>query len=552
MSPRPRFTSRLDAARNAVVGVLLRPVRWFSPRTQFFIGFAFLVISTTLLLSRWPFRLREISLLALVSAAYYIVWRFVSYRASIVDLSISGPRAFALVGSAIVFETAVMRVAELVATAVASQSTRAPFNDVSVWSFAIPFAAASLLITMLLDRQLSLMVAIVTAAFAGLLAPNGTLIALYAFISCAAAVFGVRRYRERQSVTLAGLIVAAVNCVAATALASLTQHPSSLGSILVSGFFGISGGLLTIVFAAGGVPINESLFGVLTDIRLLELSNADLPLLSQLALRAPGTNQHSHAVGQLAEDACRAIGANPLLARVGALYHDIGKVAAPDHFVENQTGDNPHDRLKPIQSAKIITSHVTYGQRLAKEIGLPKRVIDFIPQHHGTRTLHFFLRKAETQANGAPIDENEFRYPGPKPQFKESAILMLVDSAEAAARSLAYPNLQNIRAIVSKIFEAVVSDGQLDESKLTLRDLGEVREAIINSLVAIYHPRIDYPDFNAPSPTEANRVVAGASQTVREGSVKRGIVYEKASEVPINRSGEVEDEAIPRQRDQAR
>jgi putative nucleotidyltransferase with HDIG domain len=143
------------------------------------------------------------------------------------------------------------------------------------------------------------------------------------------------------------------------------------------------------------------------------------------------------------------------LARVGALYHDIGKVAAPEHFVENQSGDNPHDRLKPIQSAKIITSHVTYGLRMAKEIGLPKRIADFIPQHHGTRTLYFFLRKAEAQSNGAGINEADFRYPGPKPQFKEAAILMLVDSAEAAARSLAHPNAENIRAIVARIFDAV-------------------------------------------------------------------------------------------------
>src|SRR5438045_6195750 len=163
----------------------------------------------------------------------------------------------------------------------------------------------------------------------------------------------------------------------------------------------------------------------MTDIRMFELTNVDLPILSQLALRAPGTNQHSHAVGQLAEDACRAIGANAMLGRVGALYHDIGKVAAPDHFVENQSGDNPHDHLKPLQSAKIITSHVTYGLRLAKEIGLPKRVADLIPQHHGTRTLHFSLRKAEAQANGAKVDESEFPCSRPKREFKEAAILML-------------------------------------------------------------------------------------------------------------------------------
>src|ERR1044072_4059518 len=192
----------------------------------------------------------------------------------------------------------------------------------------------------------------------------------------------------------------------AIALIAYSEQPLTLRTFLLAIGAGIAGGLLTAVFAAGGLPINESLFGILTDVKLLELSNADLPVLGQLALRAPGTNQHSHAVGQLAEEACRAVGANPLLARIGALYHDIGKLAAPDYFVENQQGHNPHDKLRPSNSARIITSHGTYGLKLAKEIGLPKKISDFIPQHHGTRTLHFFLRKAQAQAAvGEEVDE---------------------------------------------------------------------------------------------------------------------------------------------------
>jgi len=536
MSPRPRITSRIDVVRNAVLGAVLRPFRWFSSTSQFVIGFAALSLATTILLARWPLTYRVITVLAIVSAVYFLVWQFVKYRASSVDLLISSQRAFALMGSAIFFETAVVRLSFMVTNAIAAQGTQSPFDDAAVWTFTIPFAAASLLVTMLLDRQLSFLTGLITAVVAGVLAQRGIPAMLYAFISCAMAAYGIKRYRERQAVTIGGLLVAAVNVVAAVAITAFTEPQFHLFAILISALFGLGGGLLTIVFAAGGVPINESLFGVLTDIRLLELTNADLPVLSQLAVRAPGTNQHSHAVGQLAEDASRAIGANAILARVGALYHDIGKVAAPDHFVENQTGDNPHDRLKPIQSAKIITSHVTYGLRLAKEIGLPKRIADFIPQHHGTRTLHFFLRKAQTESKGATINEADFRYPGPKPQFKEAAILMLVDSAEAAARTLAQPNPENIRAIVSKIFDAVVSDGQLDESQLTLQELRQLREAIVNSLMAIYHPRIDYPGFNASSPPDEETPIRGAS-------------YASAAEVPINESGEVEDEAVSRRDD---
>jgi putative nucleotidyltransferase with HDIG domain len=539
MTPRPRFTSRLTRVRNAVLGVVLRPLRWFSPATQLVFGFTFMVVVTTLLLSKWPLTLNSLGLLVLVLASYFVVWRFVESREAAVDLSISKRRAFALIGSAIVVETVVMRLGFMVATGLAGQSTQAPLNDPSVWTFTIPFAAASLLVTMLLDRQLGLIAGVIACVFAGLLAPNGAQATLYAFISCSAAVYGIKRYRERQSVTLAGLVVAGVNCVTALALIAFAQHPVTLTGALVAAGCAIGGGLLTIIFAAGGVPINESLFGILTDIRLLELSNADLPVLSQLALRAPGTNQHSHAVGQLAEEACRAIGANALLARIGSLYHDIGKVAAPDHFVENQIGGNPHDRLRPVQSAKIITSHVTYGLKLAKEIGLPKRVADFIPQHHGTRTLHFFLQKAEDQlGNGEKVNEAEFRYPGPKPQFKEAAILMLADSAEAAARSLAHPDPESIRAIVVRVFDAIVSDRQLDECNLTLRELTQIRETLIASLNALYHARVDYPGFNVTQLPPTTEVQANHEE--------RGVVYENASDVPINPSGEVEDEALSR------
>jgi putative nucleotidyltransferase with HDIG domain len=339
----------------------------------------------------------------------------------------------------------------------------------------------------------------------------------------------------------AGLVAGLVNVLLALAVMLAAQQPLTLSAVLLAAACGLGGGFLTAVFAAGGLPVNESLFGILTDVKLLELSNADLPVLGQLALRAPGTNQHSHAVGHLAEEACRAIGANPLLARIGALYHDIGKLAAPEYFVENQAGNNPHDRLKPTQSARIITSHVTYGQKLASEINLPRQIADFIPQHHGTRTLHFFLRKAQAHAaEGETVDETEFRYPGPKPQSKEAAVMMLADSCEAAARSLARPDPENIRSIVVKIFEAIISDGQLDECNLTMRELTKLRESAITSLTAIYHARIDYPGFNPPS-LDPNQSPLPRPEIDSE---ERGIGYTRPSEVPISKGGEVEDEAL--------
>ena len=483
-----------------------------------------------------------VGLLLIVTAVYWAAWKFTEHRSTTTTLSLSKRRAFALVGSAMVIETALMRVGFTFADSVAAQMMSAPLNDPALWNFAIPFAAAALLVAMLVDTQLAFLTGIITALFAGMLAPPGSPKAIYAMISSSAAIYGIGRYRERQSVTIAGLFVGGMNVLMALALIAYAEQPFRLNTILLAVGCGFVGGLLCAIFAAGGLPINETLFGILTDVKLLELSNADLPVLGQLALRAPGTNQHSHAVGQLAEDACRAVGANPLLARIGALYHDIGKLAAPEYFVENQQGENPHDRLRPSQSARVITSHVTYGLRLAKEINLPKEIADFIPQHHGTRTLHFFLRKAQAQAKpGEIIEDKEFRYPGPRPQFKEAAIMMLADSCEAAARSLSRPDPDNIRTIVLKIVDAVISDGQLDECDLTLRELTTIREAIISALTAIYHARIDYPGFNPPLAAPLPPL-----PPANLDSEERGISYSRPSEIPINKGGEVEDEAITR------
>jgi hypothetical protein len=484
-----------------------------------------------------------LGLFLLTAALYWGAWKFIEHRSlTSSGLALSRGRAFTLVATAVVVQTLLLRAGVVVAENV-SVFRSPPWNDELLWALAIPFASATLLVAVLMDVQLALTTGLITALFAGLLAPNnGVLIACFSMISSSAAIYGSGRYRERQSVTLAGLMVAGVNAFAAIAVLLAAQKPLTLGAILLALGCGVIGGILTTIFTAGGLPVNESVFGILTDVKLLELSNADLPVLGQLALRAPGTNQHSHAVGQLAEDACRAIGANSLLARIGALYHDIGKLAAPHMFVENQSGDNPHDRLRPTNSARIIVSHVTYGIKLAHEIGLPQKIIDFIPQHHGTRTLHYFLRKAQAQAiHGDQIDEAEFRYPGPKPQFKEAAVMMLADSCEAAARSLARPDPENIRSIVNKIFEAIVSDGQLDECNLTLRELTALRESISASLIAIYHARIDYPGFNPP-PTGITSALPPPPADF--DSEERGVTYASAADVPISRGGEVEDEAI--------
>ncbi len=482
---------------------------------------------------------RFFGLLAIVSALFWIAWKFVQHSGNVSRLILPEKKTFALFGFVVLIQTALMAIFFRLAEFTAVQNVKAPLNDPTLWAYAIPFAFGSLLITLLADRRTASFTGFFLALIAGLIAPKNLEFALYAVIASAVAVFGIGHYRSRQSVTTAGILVGAASAATAVALLGYTQQPFILNTVLLAIACGLGSGFVTAAVTAMFLPLCESFFGILTDVKLLELSNADLPALGQVAMRAPGTNQHSHAVGQLAEDACRAVGANALLTRIGALYHDIGKTAAPEHFVENQLGKNPHDRLKPTQSAKIIISHVTYGIKLAKEMGLPQRIIDFIPQHHGTRTLHYFLKKAQAEAhNPEDISENDFRYPGPKPQFKEAAIMMIADSCEAAARSLSEPTPENIRFIVTKIIDAILSDDQLDECDLTLRELRQIREAMIKSLVAIYHSRVDYPGY-IPPPSSSQKLTV----PVELDSEERSFRYKNPADIPISPGGEIEDEA---------
>ena len=477
----------------------------------------------------------------LITGLFWAAWKFVQNRGIVPRLALSPRKTFALLGFVVVVQTALMAIFFRLADFTALQNIKAPLSDPMIWSFAVPFATASLLITLLADRPTALFTGLFTALIAGFLAPRGLEFVLYAALASSVAVYGIGRYRSRQTVTIAGGLVGAASAVLALALIAFSQQPLVLNTVLLAVACALASGIMTAAVTAVLLPICETSFGILTDVKLLELSNADLPILGQLAMRAPGTNQHSHAVGQLAEEACRVVGGNGLLARIGALYHDIGKTAAPDHYVENQLGSNPHDRLKPTQSAKIIISHVTYGVKLAKEMGLPARIIDFIPQHHGTRTLHYFLKKAQAGARDeSEISENDFRYPGPKPQFKEAAIMMIADSCEAAARSLAEPSPENIRFIVTKIIDAILQDDQLDECDLTLRELTQIRESMIKSLVAIYHSRVDYPGYVPPPSGQST------GEPSQPDSEKRGYKYTNPADIPVSLGGEIEDEAIDR------
>jgi putative nucleotidyltransferase with HDIG domain len=281
------------------------------------------------------------------------------------------------------------------------------------------------------------------------------------------------------------------------------------------------------------LPLFEWIFQITTNIKLLELSNLNLPLLKQLAERAPGTYHHSIMVGLLAEAGAEAIGADALFARVACYYHDIGKAVRPTYFIENQTYmENRHDKLTPKMSSIVLANHVKQGVEMAKQYNLPPRIVAIIPQHHGTGLMKYFYYKARQRADNSDSTmlEQEFRYPGPKPQTKEAAIIMIADSSEAAARTLQEPSPTKLRNMIDMIITRIREDGQLDECDITLRELRIVAEAFVKVLMGIHHHRIAYPgfDFNRTS-TPAGQAGNGGLVTDTAGAVPAAMAVARES-----------------------
>lgn len=436
---------------------------------------------------------RWIGLVVICAALFYALWRFAN-RTRV--FSLSSWQVFRLASIALIVQLALIRVGVETAEVIGFRL----FGDVDspqAYQYAIPFASAALLCALLLESRIAIMVGLMVSLFTLLLTEDAGL-TLYATMSGFVSAFGVGRYQQRGAVTKVGAKIGLANLVMAVVLMTLKIQPLVFGPVLFSMVCGLVGGFLAAAFTAYALPLGESAFGILTDVKLLELSNVDLPLLRRLAIEAPGTYQHSFIVASLAEAAAKAIGANPLLVRIGSYYHDIGKLNDPRMYVENQRGGfNPHELLSPEESAQAIIRHVTEGIRMAQEAGLPKAVVDLIPQHHGTRRLHYFYVKAKQQAEarGEPIDEQAFRYRGPKPQSIEAAIVMMADSAEASTRSLKDRSPEQTDRMLAKVIETIVTDGQLDECNLRMRDLKKIKASFLQTLTNVHHERVPYPGF---------------------------------------------------------
>ncbi len=374
---------------------------------------------------------------------------------------------------------------------------RYPAIPIEALHFAFPVAAGAMLVRFVLSETGALFFAIIFSTLAGVLLGNSLSFFLFALVTSLVAADRVGRAKDRAGIFRAGFATGVVGF----GLVIFIQLAAAKGlgtEAMVSGLFALlAGAFLLPALVLALTPLVEGVFGYASDVKLLELANLNHPALKELVLNAPGTYHHSIVMGSLVEAAAEAIGANSLLARSCAYYHDIGKGRNPGYFGENQKGDNSHDQLAPAMSAVIIKRHVTEGLEMAREYKLPQRVADAIPQHHGTRLVGYFFHKAQKEIEGRedakPIDEALFRYPGPKPQSRETALVMIADACEAASRSMAEPSSDKLRVLVQKMINLIFSEGQLDACDLTLRDLHLIGESFTRTLDGIYHLRPQYP-----------------------------------------------------------
>jgi hypothetical protein len=368
--------------------------------------------------------------------------------------------------------------------------------------YAIPFAAGPIVASLVAGVGPALLLAGAQAIGSGVLMGQSFPFVLFALVGSLAGMFGLGKLRARSVLLAAGAIVAAANVLSITVIRFLNADPIGWG-FFTDVIGGVVGGLLVAASVGLFLPVFEHLFSVTTDIRLLELSNQNLPLLRTLALEAPGTYQHSLMLGHLAEAAAEAIGADALLARVSGYYHDIGKTKMPDYYIENQPkGFNRHDRLEPSMSALIIAAHVKEGVEMAKKARLPEPIVTAIQEHHGTKLIRYFYQKALSKADPAQgsVSETDYRYPGPRPSTRILGILMIADAVEAASRTLVEPTPVKIRAMIHTIVDDCLRDGQFDDCDLTMRDLAVIVDTLERTVSTVFHHRIDYPgfEFNRP------------------------------------------------------
>lgn len=409
-----------------------------------------------------------------------------------------------------------------------------PSIDASSYFFLFPFAAGAMTVRIFINSEVALVYCAILAPLLGIMFENNMLVVIYSLLGSIVGAHGVRHCTSRGTVYTAGLKISTVNLALALSFQTFNNAIFTTQTLYVA-FFALLSGFISAGLVSSFIPLVETLFQYTTDIKLLELANLNSPVLRELMVKAPGTYHHSVVVGNLVESAAESIGANPLLARVAAYYHDIGKATKPLYFIENQAGEeNRHDKLTPSMSALILISHIKEGAELAREHRLGQPIIDIIRQHHGTALIKFFYERAKSLAvvSGQVVEEKDFRYPGPKPQTREAGIVMLADCVEAASRTLVNPTPDRIQGLVQKLINNVFIDGQLDECELTLKNLHEIARSFTGILNGIFHHRIDYPEpadkgGDRPRKTESRELAK-----IENGALPHADITEQSSEAP--------------------
>ncbi len=362
----------------------------------------------------------------------------------------------------------------------------------STYKYLIPVSIASMLLAIFFDTRTAFISTVSLSLIIGALRGNEFGIVLISMFVGTISILSVRTIHSR-SWMLKGIVFIVGAYLFSITTFEFLRNPDQFNWIDL--VYGTLNGILSPILAYGFMIIFEYIFQITTDSTLLELLDLNRPVMRQLAISAPGTYHHSVMVGILSEAAAEAIGANALLAKVGSYYHDIGKIEMAEYFVENQKGGkNPHEKLAPSMSCLILINHVKRGLEMAEDYNIPQEIRDFIAQHHGTNLIVFFYNKAIESSADAEINESDFRYPGPKPKSKETGIVMLADAVEAGSRTLKDPTVSRIRSLVSALIQERLSDGELDECPLTVRDLKVIQESFVNNLTGIFHGRIEYPN----------------------------------------------------------
>lgn len=386
------------------------------------------------------------------------------------------------------------------------------------FGYMVPLAAAGMLIAILLDSRLAILVVAIMSLLLGVMTGNQIRFGLVGLIGGITGVYSVSKLSQRGDLVRAGFYTSGANMLAILIAGLVNGTPTAL-LISSSVALGVANGILSSILTNGSLPFLEHTFRLTSAVRLLELSHPNNVLLKRLLTEVPGTYHHSIIVGNLAESATDAVGGESLLVRVGAYYHDIGKIKRPYFFIENQmTCDNPHDKIAPSLSTLILTSHVKDGVEMARENKLPQGLIDIIEQHHGSSLVSYFYHKALESDRTETVTEEEYRYEGPKPQTREAAIVMLADSVEAAVRSLQNRTPGRVEGLVRKIIKQKLNDGQLDECDLTFKDLDIIANSFVKVLSGILHSRVEYPDLSQEIERRRKKYVGSRKQLTGRGN----------------------------------